>query len=93
MPENQTLVVRGEKQSIEMVGNQAFTSWHSPSTLRLGDHLEEFAAVDPYMLMIENFGRRINGEKSWVLPLENSIWVQKVGDQLRAHSGSITGKA
>jgi predicted dehydrogenase len=85
-PEDQTLIVRGEKHSVEMVGNQAFTSWHAPSTLRLGDQVEEFAAVDPYMLMIENFGRRINGEESWVLPLESSLWVQKVGDQLRTHS-------
>jgi hypothetical protein len=38
------------------------------------------------MLMIENFGRRINGEESWVLPPESSLWVQKVGDQLRTHS-------
>ena len=93
MPENQTLVVRGEKHSVEMVGNQAFTSWHSPSTLRLGDHLEEFVAVDPYMLMIENFGRRINGEESWVLPLESSLWVQKVGDQLRMHSENTKSKS
>jgi len=85
-PEDQTLIVRGEKHSVEMVGNQAFTSWHAPSTLRLGDQVEEFAAVDPYMLMIENFGRRINGEESWVLPLESSLWVQKVGDQLRTHN-------
>jgi predicted dehydrogenase len=89
MPENQTLIARSEGQSVEMVGNQAFTSWHSPSTLRLGDHLEEFAAVDPYMLMIENFGRRVNGEESWVLPLESSLWVQKVGDQLRMHGNNI----
>jgi predicted dehydrogenase len=92
MPEDQTLVVRGEKQSVEMVGNQAFTSWHSPSTLKLGDHEETFAAVDPYMLMIENFGRKINGEESWVLPPESSLWVQKVGDQLRTHSENTKEK-
>jgi predicted dehydrogenase len=92
-PEDQTLIVRGEKQSVEMVGNQAFTSWHSPSTLRLGDQVEEFAAVDPYMLMIENFGRRINGEESWVLPPESSLWVQKVGDQLRTHSENTKSKS
>jgi predicted dehydrogenase len=88
MPEDQTLIVRGEKQSVEMVGNQAFTSWHSPSTLKLGDHVEEFTAVDPYLLMIENFGRRINSQESWVLPLETSLWVQKVGDQLRMHGNN-----
>ena len=92
MPENQTLIVNGEKQSVELLGTQAFTSWHSPSTLRLGDSLEEFAAVDPYMLMIENFSERINGEDSWILPLETSLWVQKVGDQLRMHGKNAIAK-
>jgi predicted dehydrogenase len=56
MPENQSLVIKGEKDSITFVGDQSFTSWHSPSTLQIGDQNEEFKAVNPYMLMIENFG-------------------------------------
>jgi len=92
MPENQTLIVNGEKQSVELLGTQAFTSWHSPSTLRLGDSLEEFAAVDPYMVMIENFSQRINGEDSWILPLDTSLWVQKVGDQLRMQGNNAIAK-
>ena len=77
MPENQSLIVTGEKQAITFVGDQAFTSWHSPSTLQISDLHEEFEAVDPYMLMIENFGKKIQGQDSWVLPLETSLWVQK----------------
>ena len=86
MSENQTLIVQGENESLELLGTQAFTSWHSPSTLRLGDRLEEFEASDPYRIMIENVGRRIRGEESWVLPLETSIWVQKIVDQLRGNT-------
>ncbi len=77
MPEKQSLIVTGEKQTITFVGDQAFTSWHSPSSLQIGDLHEEFEAVDPYMLMIENFGKKIQGQDSWVLPLETSLWVQK----------------
>jgi len=84
MPEHQSLVIRGEKDSITFGGEQAFTSWHSPSTLQVGDLVEEFEAVDPYMLMIENFGKKIQGEDSWVLPLETSLWVQESVDQLNA---------
>jgi predicted dehydrogenase len=84
MPENQLLVINGEKRSITFVGDQAFTSWHSPSTLLIGDQNEEFEAVNPYMLMIENFGKKIQGEESWVLPLETSLWVQRAVDQLRS---------
>ena len=83
MPENQSLIVRGEKNSVELVGTQAFSSWNAASSLRLGDHFEEFAAVDPYMLMIQNFGKRIRGQESWVLPLETSLSVQKMLDQLQ----------
>ena len=84
MPENQSLVVRGEKNSVELIGTQAFTSWHSASSLRLGEQVEEFKAVDPYMLMIENFGKRIHGQESWVLPLETSLSVAKMLVQLQS---------
>ncbi len=82
-PESQSLIVHGEKGSVELVGKEAFTSWHSPSTLQLGGHTENFDAVDPYMLMIENFGKRIRGEESWVLPLETSLSVATILEQLQ----------
>jgi predicted dehydrogenase len=84
VPENQNLVVVGEEGSIELLGDQAFTSWHAPSTLKFDDHVEEFEACDPYMLMVENFGKKIEGENGWVLPLETSLWVAKAVDQLRS---------
>jgi carbohydrate-binding DOMON domain-containing protein len=84
MPENQSLVINGEKNSITFVGDQAFTSWHSPSALQIGDSTEQFEAVDPYMLMIENFGKKFQGAENWVLPLETSLWVQEIVDQLNA---------
>jgi len=77
MPENQLLVIKGEMGSITFVGDQAFTSWHSPSALKIGDVVEKFEAVDPYMLMIENFGKKTQDAESWVLPLETSLWVQR----------------
>jgi xylose dehydrogenase (NAD/NADP) len=83
MPEKQSLIVTDEKKIVTFVGDQAFTSWNSPSTLQIGELYEEFEAVNPYMLMIENFGRKIQGQDSWVLPLETSMWVQKAVDQLR----------
>lgn len=83
-PEHQSLIVHGEKESVELIGSEAFTSWNSPSQLRLGEDIEEFDAVDPYQLMIENFGKKIQGQENWVLPLETSLFVQRALDQLRA---------
>jgi D-xylose 1-dehydrogenase (NADP+, D-xylono-1,5-lactone-forming) len=82
MPENQSLIVRGEKESVELLGTDAFTSWHATSSLRLGEVKEDFEAVDPYRLMIESFGRKVQGQQSWVLPLETSLSVAKMLDQL-----------
>jgi len=82
MPENQSLIVRGEKESIELIGSEAFTSWHTKSSLRLGEKIEEFEGVDPYRLMVENFGKKIQGQPSWVLPLETSLSVAKMVDML-----------
>jgi predicted dehydrogenase len=84
MPEKQSLIVTGEKKTITFEGDQAFTSWNSPSTLQIGELHEEFEALNPYMVMIENFGRKIQGEDCWVLPLETSLWVQRAVDQLRS---------
>jgi predicted dehydrogenase len=84
MSENQSLIVQGEKGSVELIGKEAFTSWHAPSQLRLGEVVEEFEAVDAYQLMIENFCRKVQGLESWVLPLETSLFVHKAMDQLRA---------
>ena len=84
LPENQSLIVNGTKQSIELIGNQAFTSWHSPSRLRLGEDFEDFEAIDSYALVLESFGNRVNGLDGWVLPLETSLKVAKMLDQLRS---------
>ncbi len=83
MPENQSLIVRGEKESVELLGEEAFTSWHAKSSLRLGEQFEEFEGVDPYRLMVENFGKKLQGQPSWVLPLETSLSVAKMVEQLQ----------
>ena len=54
------------------------------SSLRIGDQVQQFAAVDPYQLMVENFGEYIMGNGGWIMPMEQSLAVMKVIDQLRA---------
>jgi predicted dehydrogenase len=89
MPEQQHLVITGDLGRIEFLGNEAFTSWHKESSLRIGDQVEQFAPVDPYKLMIENFGGLIAGRDSWVVPMEQSLAVMKVIDQIRAWRGKL----
>ncbi len=83
IPETQTLVVSGQSTTIECLGNDAFTSWHKPSAMRISDHIEEFAPVDPYRLMVENFSNHISGKPAWMLSLEQSLSVAKTLDQIK----------
>jgi predicted dehydrogenase len=80
--EEQLLLVTGSLSSIENVGNDAFTSLRNPSVLKVGDSLENFAPVDPYQLMVENFGAQIKGEASWILPIEETIQVMEILDEI-----------
>jgi len=84
MPESQKLVISGELATIECPGNDAFTSWNMPSLLRISDHVQEFAPVDPYRLMIENVGAYILGESAWIPPVPQSLYVAKLLDQIKA---------
>jgi len=84
MPEQQRLVISGDLSSIEFIGNEAFTSWHKESDLRIGDQVERFAPVDPYRLMVEHFGEHISGEDGWIMPMSQSLAVMQVIDQIKA---------
>ena len=84
MPETQTLVISGELATIECLGNDAFTSWNAPSLLRVGEHFEEFAPVDPYCTMIENFSSHILGEPAWIPSIDQSLYVARLLDQIKS---------
>ena len=84
MSEQQHLVISGDLASIEFLGNEAFTSWHKESDLRIGDQVERFAPVDPYRLMVERFGEHISGEDGWIMPMKQSLAVMQVIDQIKA---------
>jgi hypothetical protein len=83
MPETQEIVISGELVNIECLGNDAFTSYKKPSSLRIGDHIEEFAPVDPYCTMIENFSQHVMGESAWIPSLDKSLYVAKLLDQIK----------
>jgi xylose dehydrogenase (NAD/NADP) len=86
MPESQRLTIRGSAGEVTVTDNQAFTTWRSASTLRVGDHVEEFPAVDAYQIMFEEISERIRGDNGWLLPPQDSIRVAQTVDALRLHS-------
>jgi len=84
MPEQQHLVITGDRGSIEFLGNQAFTSWNKESSLRVGNQIQRCEPVDPYQLMIENFGDYSAGKDGWIVPMQQSLAVMQVIDQIKA---------
>jgi len=86
---DQWLRVIGTDGSVEMIGDQAFTSWHSSSELKVevnGDtQIEDFPAVDPYRLMVESFAKRALGGEAWLLPIEESLAFASFFDQIFAN--------
>jgi xylose dehydrogenase (NAD/NADP) len=89
--EAQSLVIVGESGSIELPDGQAFTSWNEASSIRVGSHVETFAPVDPFTLMIEAVGERIQGEAAWVPSLRESLWVMGALDEIKALSENTVG--
>jgi hypothetical protein len=51
--------------------------------MRIGNQIEEFAPVDPYRLMVENFSDHISGKPAWTLGLDQSLYVSQVLDQIK----------
>ena len=84
--EKQSLVISGSSGKLEFPQGQAFTSWKEASSIQIGDHLENFAPVDPFTLMIEAVGNRIQGEPVWLPSLRESLWVMDALDKIKAFS-------
>lgn len=82
-PEQQRLIITGSEQSMECIGSEAFTSWKSASSLRVGDRQEDFAPIDPFQVMIQDFGSRSTGGEGWLPSLTESIRVMEILDQIR----------
>ena len=83
MPEHQFLVVTGSQAQARMGEGASFTAWREPTTLVVGGLVEEFPPVDAYQLMVEAVSDRIEGGDSWVVPIEESIRVARVLDDIR----------
>jgi len=84
--EKQSLTIFGASGNIEFPLGQAFTSWKEASSLKIGDHVENFAPVDPFTLMIEAMGNRIEGEPVWLPSMRESLWVMDMLDRIKAFS-------
>ena len=86
--EGQWLVVTGSSGEIEL-RDAPYTSWRDdPTELWISDGRDTsrvpVPAVDPYRIMVEEFGSVLAGGSGWVLPVEESRQTAAVLDAARA---------
>ncbi len=83
--EVQRLVISGDSGIIEFPSGQAFTSWNESSSIKVGDHVEEFAPVDPFALMVTDFGNHLMGESAWIPNINETLFVAEILDKVKTH--------
>ncbi|GDX24286.1 oxidoreductase [Actinomycetes bacterium] len=88
MPSKQQISVLGTASSINFAHSQAFSSWREKSTLAIGDHTEEFEAVDAYQLMVDGFAAQTLGRDGWILPIQESLDVMRLLDEVKKFAQS-----
>lgn len=85
--ERQFIKITGTQGVIEFTKGAAFTSWQESSALSISGHIEEFAPVDAYQLMIEAVSAKIGGQEAWVLPIQESLDIAHLIDAI-VHTGA-----
>jgi predicted dehydrogenase len=85
--ERQFIKISGTQGVIEFTKGAAFTSWQESSALSISGHIEEFAPVDAYQLMIEAVSAKIGGQEAWVLPIQESLDIAHLIDAI-VHTGA-----
>ena len=88
---DQLVAVHGAAASV-VLGGESFASHNSPSSIyvvpidrrRTDPVREDFAAVDPYRLMVEAVAARVRGEDTWLPDAGHSLAVAEFTDAWRA---------
>ena len=80
----QEISITGSNGQLSFGSNDAFTNWNRPSTLTINKSTYNFAALDPYQLMVEAVSDSIAGVKSWLPSAAESLFVMGALDQIKS---------
>ena len=79
----QEISITGSNWQLSFGMNDAFTNWKAVSSMKVNSSTYDFAAVDPYQLMVEAVSDSIAGIKSWLPSADESLFVMRAIDQIR----------
>ena len=80
----QEISITGSKGKLNFGASDAFTNWNTPSSLIVNNTTHNFAATDPYQLMVESVSDSIAGVNSWLPSAAESLFVMGALDQIRS---------
>lgn len=91
-PDRQALVVTGAAAAVACARGPAFTAWREPTSLTLttpdgATRVEEFAAVDAYVLMVEAVAAAVRGREAFLPGAAHSRAVAATSDAVRRRAG------
>jgi predicted dehydrogenase len=79
----QEISITGSNGQLSFGMSDAFTNWKAASSMKVNSSTDDFAAVDPYQLMVEAVSDSIAGVKSWLPSADQSLFVMSALDQIR----------
>lgn len=86
LPPQQKISVSGSLATMQTGDGEAFTLWKQPATLIVGDSTEHFVADDAFKLMVEDVSANISDGSRPLFPVESSLRVAEMIDDVRAFS-------
>src|SRR4051794_4357808 len=79
-PDRQWLTITGDDGVLE-VADRPFTAWFGPDgEIRVGADVVRVPATDPYRVMVEQVSAAVEGERAFVVPLDESRMIAAVID-------------
>jgi predicted dehydrogenase len=87
-PEHQAFTVQGTSGSLIWPAGQVFTVWREACSIEFqpaaASQTQEFAAIDPYVLMVEQCARSMRGEEASVMPTVDSYRLARALETIAA---------
>ena len=82
MPAQQRIEVTGTTATMRTGEGEAFTLWKQPSTLLIGETVEQFEADDAFALMVHGVSAAIETGESTIFPATSSLRAAEITDAI-----------
>jgi predicted dehydrogenase len=82
LPAQQRIEVTGTTATMRTGEGEAFTLWKQPSTLLIGETVEQFEADDAFALMVHGVSAAIETGESTIFPAASSLCAAEIADAI-----------